>query len=196
MGFSGRINAANAASGFVTQAEDHEGYVIHDAGEWQATSASGAATANISTGNALNKTCKYWSFTNTATKYIISGSNGPFRPLPWGKISTVKIKLRWGCTTGSNGTRQCRWLIRALQSQTTVDIISTTDAQIRDHANGISPAEPDNNNETKVDEVTISLSAQGWTQDPTAFVISRVPSHGDDDIGNAVILYDAIVMVK
>ena len=184
-------------SGFLSKADAQSGYQFHDAGDWQATATNGAATANITIGNNLNKNAKFWSFADgSADKCIISGSNGPFQPLPVGCIHQAKIRIRWGVRTGTTGSRKCRWRVRALQSQTADAIISTADAEIRDHANGVSATEPDADNKTTVDEVVIELSDNGWTQAPTAFVIIREPSHADDNIGNAVILYNAVVLVR
>lgn len=178
----------------LTEAELAEGYRrVHTHG-WKQTAVNGASLANIAVGNTFNTNTKFFSFATNQIKYIVSGRDVPFVWPPAGQILTnARLKIMWGQRSVA-ATDSVVWNFQAIQAETAAQLLTTTDADVRNVTASLTSQEPTDQYAYKIDSIDLVLT--GWEDRPTMFVLARTGTDGADDMGNAAILYGIELMVK
>jgi len=187
------------ASGFtrpgLTEAEIAEGYRVLDIHGWKASSTSGAASGNFAIGNTFNTNAKFFSFATNQIKYIVSGEDLPFLWPPAGQVLTsARLKVMWGQRGGAGGVNSVVWNFQAIQAETADQLLTTTDAEVRNVSASLTSQEPANQFAYKIDNIDLTLT--GWEDRPSMFVLGRTGTDGADDLGVAAIVYGIELMVK
>jgi len=179
----------------LTEAELAEGYRRLPVHGWKASATNGAATANVALGNTFNTNAKFFSFATNQIKYIVSGEDLPFVWPPSGQIlSAAKLRIMWGQRGQAAATNSVVWNFQAIQAETADQILTATDAEVRNLSTSLTSQEPSNRYAYKIE--TIDLTLTGWEDRPSMFILGRTGTDGADNLGVAAIVYGIELLVK
>ena len=179
----------------LTEAELAEGWRRLPVHGWKASVANGASLANIALGNTFNTTAKFFSFATNQIKYVVSGEDVPFVWPPSGQVLThARLKIMWGQRAQVAATDSVVWNLQAIQAETSDQILTANDVDVRNLSASLTSQEPSNQYAYKIDSIDLTLT--GWEDRPSMFVLGRTGTDGADNLGVAAIVYGIELLVK
>jgi hypothetical protein len=183
----------------ITEAEFAEGYrLVNIPTGWLASSSNGAATGNFAMGNSFNTNAKFFSFADSAAKYIVSGEGLPFVGLPDDTISSARLKVMWGQRgqpVGDPTLNVVTWNFQAIQTEDADLIIDNNDANVINVAMTTHVDEPAARYAYKISAFDLPLTSFAANR-PTMFTLGRKGANGSDTLGVAAIVYSIALLIK
>ena len=182
----------------ITEAEFAEGYrLVNIPTGWLASSSNGAATGNFAMGNSFNTNAKFFSFADSAAKYIVSGEALPFVGQPDDTISSARLKVMWGQRNQPAGSplNVVTWNFQAIQTEDADLIIDNNDANVINVAMSSHEDEPAAQYAYKISTFDLTLSNFAANR-PTMFTLGRKGANTSDTLGAAAIVYSIALLIK